>query len=95
MSNMKDIIRLPKDLGHAVKSARQALGIKTTDIARHSGRSRDILNRLERGEDVNVSSLMDILAAMGLVLHIERAGLPTLEEMTARFADLDEDDDAP
>lgn len=94
MSSMKDIIRLPKDLGHAVKSARQTLGIKTTDIARHSGRSRDILNRLERGEDVNVSSLMDILAAMGLVLRIERAGLPTLEEMTARFADLDEDDDA-
>jgi len=95
MSDMKDIIRLPKDLGLAVKSARQELGIKTTDIARHSGRSRDILNRLERGEDVNVSSLMDILAAMGLVLRIERAGLPTLEEMTARFADLDEDDDAP
>lgn len=95
MSSMKDIIRLPKDLGHAVRSARQELGIKTTDIARHSGRSRDILNRLERGEDVNVSSLMDILAAMGLVLRIERAGLPTLDEMTARFADLDEDDDAP
>jgi transcriptional regulator with XRE-family HTH domain len=95
MSNMKDIIRLPKDLGRAVKSARQELGIKTTDIARHSGRSRNILNRLERGEDVNVSSLMDILTAMGLVLRIERAGLPTLEEMAARFADLDEDDDAP
>lgn len=95
MSSMKDIIRLPKDFGHAVKCARQELGIKTTDIARHSGRSRNILNRLERGEDVNVSSLMDILAAMGLVLRIERAGLPTLDEMTARFADLDEDDDAP
>ena len=94
MSSMKDIIRLPKDLGDAVKSARQELEIKTTDIARHSGRSRNILNRLERGEDVNVSSLMDILAAMGLVLRIERAGLPTLEEMTARFADLDADDDA-
>jgi HTH-type transcriptional regulator/antitoxin HipB len=94
MSSMKDIIRLPQDLGHAVKSARRELGIKTTDIARHSGRSRDVLNRLERGEDVTVSSLMAILAAMGLVLRIERAGLPTLEEMKARFADLDEDDDA-
>jgi HTH-type transcriptional regulator/antitoxin HipB len=91
---MQDIIRLPKDLGAAIKCARSAQGMKATDIARHSGRSRDILNRLERGQDVTVSSLLDILAAMGLVLRIERAGLPTLEEMTARFADLDEQDDA-
>ncbi len=94
MSDMKDVIRLPIDLGNAVKSARKELAVKTTDIAKHSGRSRDTLHRLERGEDVTVSSLMDILAAMGLVLRIERAGLPTLDEMTARFADLDEDDDA-
>ena len=94
MSFMQDIIRLPKDLGLAIKSARITQGLKATDIARHSGRSRDILHRLEQGQDVTVSSLMDILAAMGMVLRIERAGLPTLEEMTARFADLEEQDDA-
>lgn len=94
MSDMKDTIRLPQDLGQAVRSARKALNIKTTDIAKHAGRSRDVLNRLERGEDVTVSSLMAILAATGLVLRLERAGLPTLEEMTAHFADLDEDDAA-
>ncbi len=92
---MKDILRLPKDLGNAIKRARKDSGIKAIEIARHSGRSRDILNRLERGEDITVSSLMDILAAMGLALRLERSGLPTLDEMTARFADLYEDDDAP
>lgn len=94
MSFMQDIIRLPKDLGLAIKGARVTQGLKATDIARHSGRSRDILHRLEHGQDVTVSSLMDILAAMGLVLRIERAGLPTLDEMSARFADLEEQDDA-
>ena len=89
---MKDIIRTQKDLGLTLKNARKALGIKTTDIARHCGRSRDVLNRLERGGDVNVSSLMDILSAMGLVLKIERAGLPTIEEMTERFANIDDED---
>jgi hypothetical protein len=55
-----------------------------------------VLHRLERGDDVTVSSLMAILAAMGLVLRIERAGLPTLQEMTERFSSLDnDDDDAP
>jgi transcriptional regulator with XRE-family HTH domain len=93
---MQDIIRLPKDLGKAIKNARKELRLKTTDVATHSGRSRDVLHRLERGDDVTVSSLMAILAAMGLVLRIERAGLPTLQEMTERFSSLDnDDDDAP
>lgn len=91
MSFMSDIIRLPQDLGKAIQSERKALKLKTIDIAHHSGRSRDVLHRLERGQDVTVSSLMAILAAMGLVLRVERAGLPTLQEMTERFADLDED----
>jgi HTH-type transcriptional regulator/antitoxin HipB len=94
MSFMTDIIRQPADLGQSVKAFRKEMGFKATSIARHSGRSRDILNRLERGEDVTVSSLMDILSAMGLVLRLERVGLPTLDEMTARFADLDDDDAA-
>ena len=90
---MKDKLRLPIDLGTAVKQARKASGLKTTDIAKNSGRSRDVLNRLERGEDVTGASLMDILRAMGLVLRLEKAGLPTLAEMTQRFSNLDEDDD--
>lgn len=91
---MQDILRLPSDLGHAVKAVRQAARLKTTDIARASGRSRDVLNRLERGQDVTVASLMDILASMGLALRLERTGLPTLEEMQQRFAAEDSDDDA-
>lgn len=91
MSGMSDILRLPADLGSAVRQARKSARLKATDIARASGRSRDVLNRLERGQDVTVASLMAILASMGLVLRIERVGLPTLQEMQQRFA---ADDDA-
>ncbi len=90
---MKDIIRIPSDLGRAVKSARKTHRIKATEIAKHSGRSRDVLNRLERGEDITVSSLLAILSAMGMVIRIERAGLPTLDEMAARVAAWQEEDD--
>ena len=89
---MQDTIRLPIDLGQAIKAARQAARLKTTDIAKASGRSRDILNRLERGQDVTVGSLLDILASMGLALRLERSGLPTLQEMQQRFA-ADADDE--
>ncbi len=94
MPFMKDIIRLPCDLGEAIKQFRKAEKIKAIHIAQHSGRSRDVLHRLECGEDVTVSSLMSILAAMGLVMRLEKAGLPTLAEMRARFADEDDDDAA-
>jgi len=86
---MKDKLRTPADLGSALKVWRRELGLKTTDIAAHSGRSRDVLNRLEKGQDVTVHSLFDLLRAMGLCLRIESAGMPTLEEMQARFADDD------
>ena len=86
MSVVQDIIRLPADLGQAIQAARKAARLKTTDIAKASGRSRDVLNRLERGQDVTVASLLDILASMGLALRLERSGLPTLHEMQHRFA---------
>lgn len=66
---------MPQDLGKAIRNARKELGLKTTDIAKHIGRSRDVLHRLEHGDDVTVSSLIAILAAMGLVLRIEQADL--------------------
>jgi len=78
-----DRINNPMDLGRAFRSLRKRLGISGVQLARNSGRSRDVLNRLERGEDVNVSSLLDALRAMGYSIRLEKQGLPTLEEMQA------------
>lgn len=86
MHYMSDKLRTPLDLGNILKSVRQDRKLKAVDIAKHSGRSRDVLNRLEKGQDVTLHSLFDILRAMGLCLRIENAGMPTLEEMQARFA---------
>ncbi|MGJ7497317.1 helix-turn-helix domain-containing protein [Variovorax sp. RT4R15] len=91
---MKDIIRLPQELGNAIKLERKARKLKATDIANRSGRARNVLYRLERGEDVTVGSLLDILRAMGLTIRLERLGMPSLEDVQRRFAQDDEDDDA-
>lgn len=93
MFRMKDTIRLPQDLGEAIRAARKESRLAATTIAERSGRSRNVLYRLERGEDVTVASLLDILRAMGLTLRLERLGLPTLEEVRRRFADDDEDEE--
>jgi transcriptional regulator with XRE-family HTH domain len=90
---MQDTIRVPADLGKAIRAARKATRQKATAIAAQSGRARNVLYRLEKGEDVTVASLLDILRAMGLTIRLEPLGLPTLDEVRRRFAE-DDDGDA-
>jgi transcriptional regulator with XRE-family HTH domain len=93
MTSIMDKINNPSDLGQELRALRKRLGIKAVQLSRDSGRSRDVLNRLERGEDVYVSSLFDALRAMGYSIRLEKKGLPTLEEMQAFAArDLEEDE---
>ena len=84
-------IRTPTDLGQAVRHARQAAQLRATQVARQSGRSRDLLHRLETGSDVTTSALLDVLRAMGYTLRLEKTGLPTLDEMRQRFGQDDDD----
>ena len=78
MSRKMDKLRLPEDLGRAVRQQRRSRKLKAIDIARHAGRSRDVLHRLEQGRDVSVASLMDILRAMDLCIRLEPAGMPMI-----------------
>lgn len=92
---MTDSIRFPDELGSRLRERRLALGLSKKDLARRAGKVREVIYRLERGEDVTLSSLMAVLEALGLVMRLEQAGLPTMQEVAARFR-LDEDEeDAP
>ena len=94
MSYMKDKIRTSGDLGRAVRKLREDTGMRTADIAVKSGRSRDVLNRLEKGSDVSLSSVLAILGAMAYGLEFVRLGPPTLKEMQERTRrELDEGED--
>lgn len=83
-------IRLQDELGKALKRRREAARLSKSELAQRAGKVREVIYRLEAGEDVTVSSLLAVLAALGLVLRIDEAGLPTMEEVAARFAE-DED----
>lgn len=91
MSIIMDKIRLPEDLGKAIAQHRTDHKLSAVAIAAKAGRSRTVLHKLERGQDVTVASLFDILRAVGLCLSLQKAGMPTLEEMQRRFADDDGD----
>jgi transcriptional regulator with XRE-family HTH domain len=89
---MDDMIRLPEDLGHLLKAHRVASGFSKKELAERAGKVREVIYRLEAGEDVTVSSLLAVLGALGLTLRIDKAGMPTMEEVAARFAEDDEDE---
>ena len=60
-------------------------------LAEKAGKVREVIYRLEAGEESTVSSLLAVMGALGLVMRMDRAGLPTGNEVAARFM---EDDDA-
>ena len=62
-----------------------------SELAGKAGKVREVIYRLEAGEDATVSSLMAVLGALGLGLRLERVGLPTAKEVARRFQ---EDEDA-
>lgn len=57
-------------LGMAFKKIRGERGLQPSKIAQHAGRSQEILYRLECGQDITVSALLDLLRATGHGLQI-------------------------
>ncbi len=93
MHAMTDTIRLPDELGHQLREQRESLRMSKTELAEKAGKVREVIYRLEAGEDTTVSSLMAVLGALGLAMRIERVGLPSAQEVARRFQE--DDDDAP
>jgi predicted transcriptional regulator len=89
---MNDIIRLPDELGRQLREQRKSLGMSKSGLAAKAGKVRDVVYRLEAGDDTTVSSLMAVLGALGLAVRLERVGMPSAQEVARRFQ---EDDDAP
>ncbi|WPB57444.1 helix-turn-helix domain-containing protein [Xylophilus sp. GOD-11R] len=89
---MNDKIRLADQLGKQLVERRQALGMSKSELAEKAGKTREVIYRLEAGDDSTVSSLLAVVGALGLALRLERAGLPTAAEVASRFRE--EDDDA-
>lgn len=88
---MTDNIRLLDDLARGLRSHRESIGMSKTEVAAKAGKVREVVYRLEAGEDTTVSSLLAVLGALGLVLRLDPVGLPSAQEVARRFQ---EDDDA-
>ena len=88
---MTDTIRLPDELGRQLGEHRKALKMSKSELAKKAGKVREVVYRIESGEDTTVSSLMAVMGALGLAMRLESVGLPSAKEVARRFQ---EDDDA-
>ena len=84
-----DTLRLAADLGDELRRRREALGMSKSELAARAGKVSEVVYRLEAGEDTTVSSLLAVLAALGLAMRIDRAGLPSAAEVARRFGEED------
>lgn len=62
-----------RELGQAIREARGHMGLSQESLARRIGVARMTVSRLERGEEVSVSTALDGLRACGLTLATTRA----------------------
>ena len=89
MQAMTDNIRLPDELGRQLQARREALGLSKTALAEKAGKVREVIYRLEAGEESTVSSLLVVLGALGLVMRLDvrqmisldTTGLDALEQL--------------
>jgi HTH-type transcriptional regulator / antitoxin HipB len=65
MQAMADTIRLPDELGRLLKTQREAAGMSKKELAQRAGKVREVIYRLEDGDDVTVTSLFAVLSALG------------------------------
>jgi transcriptional regulator with XRE-family HTH domain len=82
---MTDSIRLSDELGQRLLERRKALRMSKSELAARAGKVREVVYRLEAGEDSTVSSLLAVLGALGLALRLEPVGLPSSQEVARRF----------
>jgi transcriptional regulator with XRE-family HTH domain len=68
---MTDNIRLPDELGAKLRQRRESLGMSKSELADRAGKVREVVYRLEAGEDVTISSLLAVLGALRMVIHLE------------------------
>ncbi|MBB3280645.1 ribosome-binding protein aMBF1 (putative translation factor) [Mitsuaria sp. BK037] len=88
---MLETASFPEDVGLILKARREARGMSISALARDAFRVREVIYRLEAGQESSVSSLMCVTRALGLRIRFEKAGMPTIEELAERFARDDDD----
>ena len=86
-------ICIPSELGSELRARREALGLSKLKLANKAGKVREVIYRLEEGQEASVSSLLAVVRALGLVVRLEQGGMPTAEEVARAFREGADDEE--
>lgn len=82
---MNQSARTAKQIGAIIRRARRNAGLTQTELGKKIRLRQATISRLERGEDeTRLSTLLDVLTALGLEIIIDergRGGLRSLEDI--------------
>lgn len=93
MSDKKGPSARVSAVGLAFRELRRRLGWTQADLAARARVSRDTIHRLEHGSPVDLSSLTELLGAMGHQVAFTETPRVNAAEMRRRFAHLHEEGD--
>lgn len=72
---MHQTARTAKQIGAIIRRARRNAGLTQTDLGKRIGLRQATISRLEKGEDeTRLSTLLDVLSALGLEITIDKRG---------------------
>lgn len=83
---MKQNARTAKQAGAIIRRARRAAGLTQAELAKRIGLRQATISRLEKGEgDTKLSTVLDVLSALGLEITIEERGKTGVRDIAELF----------
>jgi HTH-type transcriptional regulator/antitoxin HipB len=78
--------RTAKQIGAAIRRARRHAGMSQTELGAKIGLRQATVSRLERGEaETLLSTLLDVLSALGLEIIIDKRGRVSAQDLENLF----------
>ncbi|MFG6635951.1 helix-turn-helix domain-containing protein [Sulfitobacter sp. 1A12126] len=83
---MKNFVRIPRDLGHAIRQARREKNLTQADLAMRSGVWQETISKVEAGRGgTKLDTILALLAALDLELLVRTRSKGTASDFDNIF----------
>ena len=83
---MKNFVRIPRDLGHAIRQARRGKNLTQADLATRSGVCQETISKVEAGRGgTKLDTILTLLAALDLELLVKTRSKGTASDFDNIF----------
>ena len=85
-AGLKNFVRIPRDLGHAIRQARREKNLTQADLAMRSGVWQETISKVEAGRGgTKLDTILALLAALDLELLVRTRSKGTASDFDNIF----------